>query len=75
MSYRGPLAGLLASVLTTSARRCWSPPLDRQQPLPAGASVELGLLVGIVGTLTTFWLTLPIGAVSGWIHERAVTEH
>ena len=76
MSYRGPLAGLLAMVLTyVVATLLVVPLLIASSPTQPRASVELGLLVGIVGFLTTFWLTLPIGAVSGWIHERAVTEH
>ncbi|OYR56471.1 hypothetical protein [Halorubrum halodurans] len=76
ISYRGPLASLLATVLTcVFATLLVVPLLIASSPTQPRASVELGLLVGIVGFLTTFWLTLPIGAVSGWIHERAVTEH
>jgi hypothetical protein len=33
------------------------------------------LVVALFGFVYTFWLTLPIGVVSGWIHERAITEH
>ena len=76
ISYRGPLAGLLATVLTyVVATLLVVPLLIASSPSQPRASVELGLLVGIVGFLTTFWLTLPIGTVSGWIHERAATEH
>jgi uncharacterized membrane protein len=67
---------LLATVLTyVVATLLVVPLLIASSPTQPRASGELGLLVGIVGFLTTFWLTLPIGAVSGWIHERAVTEH
>jgi hypothetical protein len=44
-------------------------------PSRPSAAVVAGLLGGIAGFFLTFWLTLPIGAVSGWIHERVVTEH
>jgi len=42
---------------------------------PVRGSVVVGLAYGGFGFIYTFWLTLPIGAVSGWIHEQAVTEH
>jgi hypothetical protein len=75
-SYRGSLAGMLATVLTYVGTAllvvlyffAFAP----SEPM---ASLGAGLLVGIVGFILTFWLTLPIGAVSGWIHERTVTEH
>ncbi|MFC6756430.1 MULTISPECIES: hypothetical protein [Haloarcula] len=35
---------------------------------------RLMMLLGIVGFLLTCWLTLPVGAISGYIHERAVVE-
>jgi hypothetical protein len=76
MSYRGPLAGMLATVLTyVGATLLLAPLLVASSPTQPLGSVGLGLLVGIVGFILTFWLTLPIGAVSGWIHERAVTGH
>jgi len=82
ISYRGPLAGLLAMVLTyvVATLLIVAPPLvafliASDPSRLARASVESALLIGIVGFLYTFWLTLPIGAVSGWIHERALTEH
>lgn len=34
--------------------------------------LDLILFFGFFGFLFTFWLTLPLGAVSGYIHERAV---
>lgn len=76
VSYHGPLTGLLATVLTyvvatllvVSLFIAVGPSLPEE-------SVELGLLVGGFGFYFTYWLTLPIGAVSGWIHERAITEH
>ena len=81
MSYRGPLAGLLATVLTyvvatllTVAMLLIIFLLDGA-PEPVGGSVVVGLLYGGFGFIYTFWLTLPIGAISGWIHKRAVTEH
>jgi hypothetical protein len=76
ISYRGPFAGMLATVLTyAGATLLVVPLLIVTSPSQPRASVELGLLVGIVGFLTTFWLTLPIGAISGWIHEHTVTEY
>jgi hypothetical protein len=79
MSYRGSLAGLLATVLTyvvatllTVATLLVIFLLD-SGPKPVRGAVVIGLLYGGFGFLYTFWLTLPIGAVSGWIHERAVT--
>jgi hypothetical protein len=69
------LAGLLATVLTyVVATLLVVPLLIASSPTQLRASVELNLLVGIVGFLTRFWLTFPIGAVSGWIHGRAATE-
>lgn len=76
MSYRGPLAGMLATVLTyVGATLLLVPLLVASSPAQPLSSVGLGLLVGIVGFILTFWLTLPIGAVSGWIHEQTVTGH
>jgi len=81
MSYRGPLAGLLATVLTyvvatllTVATLLGIFLLD-SGPEPVRGSVVVGLLYGGFGFIYTFWLTLPTGAVGGWIHERAITEH
>lgn len=75
-SYRGPLAGTLATVLTyVGATLLVVPLLVATSPSQPRASAEIGLLVGVVGFLSTSWLTLPAGAVGGWIHERAVTEH
>lgn len=31
-------------------------------------------LVGFVALTSTFWLTLPVGAVSGFVHERVTPE-
>lgn len=82
ISYRGSLAGLLATVLTYVVATLLVVALPLVNFLIASdpsrlarASVESALLIGIVGFLYTFWLTLPIGAVSGWIHEREITEH
>lgn len=75
MSYRGPLVGLFATGLThvlatllVVAFYVVSNPFENV--LRSG---QWGLIVGFVGFLYTFWLTLPIGAVSGWIHERTRT--
>jgi hypothetical protein len=81
MSYRGPLAGLLATVLTYVVATLLTVAtllvifLIDSGPEPVRGSVVVGLLYGGFGFVYTFWLTLPIGAVSGWIHERAVTEY
>ena len=81
MSYRGSLAGLLATVLTYVVATLLTVAillvifLIDSGPEPVRGSVVVGLLYGGFGFIYTFWLTLPIGAVSGWIHERAVTEH
>jgi len=81
MSYRGFLAGLLATVLTyvvgtllTVATLLVVFLIDSGSE-PVRGSVVVGLAYGGFGFIYTFWLTLPIGAVSGWIHEQAVTEH
>mgnify|MGYP000011034804 CR=1 FL=1 len=81
MSYRGPPAGVLASVLTyvvatllTVATLLVIFLLDGG-PEPVRGFVVVGLLYGGFGFVYTFWLTLPIGAVSAWIHEQAVAEH
>ena len=81
MSYRGPLAGLLATVLTYLVATLLTVAtllgifLFDGGPEPVRGSVVLGLLYGGFGFVYTFWLTLPIGAVSAWIHEQAVAEH
>jgi hypothetical protein len=77
--YYGPVAGVLATALTYVFALAivavvvftymllypgW--PVD-----PAGAGILAGL-VGLVGFTYTCWLTLPLGAVSGYVHERAV---
>jgi len=54
--YRGPVVGLLATVLTCAFA----------VPLVAGA------MVAGFGFYLTWWPTLPLGVVSGWIHERAL---
>jgi len=76
MSYRGPFAGLFATGLTyvvatllIVARLIVINPFE--SVLRSG---QWGLIVGFVGFLYTFWLTLPIGVVSGWIHERAQAD-
>lgn len=80
-SYRGPLAGLLATVLTYVVATLLIIAtllvifLTESDPEVVGASVVVGLVYGAFGFGLTFWLTLPIGGVSGWIHERAVTKH
>lgn len=67
---------MLATVLTNvGAILLVFPLLISSSSSEPGISVVIGLLVGIVRFHSTLWLTLPIGAVSGWIHERAVTEH
>lgn len=80
MSYRGPLAGLLATVLTYVVATLLTVAmllvifLLYVAPEPVGGSVVVGLLHDGFGFIYTFWLTLPIGAISGWIHKRAVTR-
>jgi hypothetical protein len=81
MSYRGPLAGLLATVLTYVVATLLTVAtllvifLSDGGSEPVRGSVVLGLAYGGFGFVYTFWLTLPIGAVSAWIHEQAVAEH
>jgi len=75
-SYRGPLAGMLATVLTyVGATLLVVLYFFAFAPSEPMASVGAGLLVGIVGFILTFWLALPIGAVSGWVHDRTVIEY
>jgi hypothetical protein len=81
VSYRGPLAGLLATVLAYVVATLLMVAtlliifLLNSGPEPVRGSVVIGLLYGGFGFIYTFWLTLPISAFSGWIHERAVTGH
>ena len=75
MSYRGFLVGMLATVLTYVGTTLLVVPLLMATTSQLGASVAFGLIVGINGFLSTFWLAFPIGAVSGWIHEQAVIEY
>jgi hypothetical protein len=80
MSYRGLLAGLLATVLTYVVSTLLIVAtllvvfVIDSGPEPVRGAVAVGLAYGGFGFIYTVWLTLPIGAVSGWIHEQAVTE-
>jgi len=77
MSYRGPLVGLFATLLTyVVATVPVVAVLMIINPLESVLYSGLfGLVVGFFGFFYTFWLTLPIGVISGWIHERGVTGH
>lgn len=81
MSYRGPIGGLLATVLTYVIATLLVVAtllvifLTDSGPEPVRGSLVVGLAYGGFGFMYTFWLTLPIGAVSGWIHEQAASEH
>jgi hypothetical protein len=66
------VATLLVFAFYTVSNLAVQPEMSVQDILALGV---YGLAVGLFGFVYTFWLTLPIGAVSGWIHERAVTEH
>ncbi|MDS0260831.1 hypothetical protein NDI56_15600 [Haloarcula sp. S1CR25-12] len=40
-----------------------------------GTAVFVAVLFGGFGFAFTFWITLPVGALSGYVHERAVAEY
>jgi len=78
--YWGVAAGIVATVLTyviatpltisgwyviTLLHPAWT---------MSGNLPRLVMLFGIFGFLTTFWVTLPLGAISGYVHERAIAE-
>ena len=78
-SYHGPLTGLVATLLTyvgaTALVGAYALATMVLEPAtlvdPLGA-VVIAVLFGGFGFVYTSWLALPLGAVSGWIHERAV---
>ena len=77
--YYGPVAGVLATLLTyVVATAIMAVVLFGYLAFAPGAPFEvasagvLAVVIGVVGFVYTFWVTLPLGAVSGYIHERAV---
>jgi hypothetical protein len=80
--YYGPVSGLVATVLTY----VWAAalvttvvlvdsflsPTTVFEPVTA---LFVGVLFGGFGFLYTFWITLPVGAVIGYVHEWAVAEN
>lgn len=79
--YYGSAAGLLATVLTYVLAMALTATLmlgsTLVQPATYGSvneALTLALIFGIVGFILTFWVTLPMGAVGGYVHERAVSD-
>ena len=81
LPYYGPVSGVVATVLTYVGAAVlvavailgdmlFSPTVF--EPVTA---VFVGALFGGFGFVYTFWITLPIGALSGYIHERTVAEN
>jgi hypothetical protein len=77
--YFGPVAGVLATALTyVIGLAILAVVIVGYLAVATGAAFDIvgaaGLtgLIGAVAFVSTCWLTLPLGAVSGYIHERAV---
>ena len=81
LPYYGPVSGLVATVLTYVGAAVlvavailgdmlFSPTVFE----PVTAVFVAALYAGF-GFVYTFWITLPVGALSGYIHERAVAEN
>ena len=76
--YRGPIGGVVATLLTyvgatalvTATIFGWML-LSPTTTVDPERAVQLAALFGGVGFGFTFWLTLPAGALSGWVHEQA----
>ena len=48
--------------------------LNPQTVVEPGTAVLVATLFGAFGFVFTFWITLPVGALSGYVHEQAVAE-
>ena len=77
--YRGPVVGLVATVLTYVVATALVLGLVFASTIPestrsitVGSAVSVSLLFGAFGFFYTSWVTLPVGVVSGYVHERAV---
>ncbi|MBX0288155.1 hypothetical protein [Haloarcula salinisoli] len=76
--YWGVAGGIAATVLTygigapLSVSGWYVITLLHPEWTMSGNLPRLTMLFGMFGFLTTFWITLPVGALSGHIHERAV---
>jgi hypothetical protein len=82
LRYYGPISGLVATVLTyiglaalLAAALLGDMLYSLGIVVEPGAAVLVGALYGVVGFVNTFWITLPVGALSGYVHERAVAEN
>ena len=78
--FEGAFAGIVATILTYAIATplaisvyYW---LSLVSPAVTMSRTPLDLIFffAFFGFLFTFWLTLPLGAISGHIHERAVTD-
>lgn len=75
--YYGPVAGMLATVLTYTVAMGFIalPMIVFETPPSESPHIVIGsfdaAVIGILAFMGTYWLTLPLGAVSGHIHERA----
>jgi len=80
--YYGSVSGLVASVLTyigamalVAAAILVNSFLSPATVFEPRAAFIVAGVFGGAGFLHTFWITLPVGALSGYVHERAVGEN
>jgi hypothetical protein len=80
--YYGPVSGLVATVLTyvgatalVAAVILVNSFLSPTTVFEPGTAFIVAGLFGGVGFAYTFWITLPAGALSGYVHERASGEN
>ena len=76
--YYGPVAGLLATALTyvvatglLAVLVIGVTPVLYGDPLDVTGYGPFAGFIGAIGFIYTFWLTLPLGTVSGDIHDQA----
>lgn len=81
LPYYGPVSGLVATVLTyvgaavLVAVAILGDMLFSLTVFEPVTAVFVAALYAGFGFVYTFWITLPVGALSGYIHERAVAEN
>lgn len=80
--YAGPVSGLVATLLTyvcattlVAVAIFGDMLLSPMTIFEPGTAVFVAALFGGFGFVYTFWITLPVGALSGYVHERAVAEN
>jgi len=82
LQYCGLITGLVATVLTyvcattlVAAAIFGEMLLNPTAVFEPSAAVLAPALFGAFGFVSTGWITLPVGALSGYVHERAVAEN